>query len=164
MPRATNNDYRAGGLLTVALLLLLHTDGIAAQMVTPALRACRAETDSAKRLACFDREMARIDEPGQSPPAATTVPPPAPPAERFGLQPEHSAPLPKKLTAHVTSVSQKSHGRYLISLDNGEVWLQLEDNLGFSPRTGGSVTITRGLTGGYYMADQYYVVSVRRVQ
>ena len=159
-----NNARQATCLLAATLLLLLPSAAIRAQMVTPALRACRAETDGAKRLACFDREMAHIDEPGQPAPAATQ--PAKPPVERFGLPPEHSAApaLPSKLTAHVTSAAQKSQGRYLITLDNGEVWLQTEDSLGFSPRAGSAVTITRGLTGGYYMADKYYVVSVRRIQ
>jgi hypothetical protein len=171
MTRAMNNDRPAGALLAAVLLLLTHADGIAAQTVTPALRACRAETDGAKRLACFDREMARIDEVGQAPAAAAAPtaasksPAPPSPVERFGLPPEHSVDdLPKKLTSQITGVSQQSHGRYLITLANGEVWLQTEDNLGFSPKAGGSVTVKRGLTGGYYMADQYYVVAVRRVQ
>jgi hypothetical protein len=170
MTPSMNQRWWVAGLLAAALFV--HVAGAAAQTVTPALRACRAETDGVKRLACYDREMARMDEPGHLAPVAPTAAqppaqPPVSPTERFGLSPEavttHDA-APSKLTARVTSVSQKAHGRYLITLDNGQVWLQTEDNLGFSPQAGGSVTISRGMLGAYYMADKYYVVSVRRMQ
>jgi hypothetical protein len=171
MTLSMNQRGWAAGVL--AAMLLAHVAGAAAQTATSALRACRAETDDAKRLACYDREMARMVESEHSAPAAATAarppaePPPSSATERFGLPPERIVKqdaVPSKLTARVSSVSQRAQGRYLITLDNGQVWLQMEDSLGFAPQAGGSVTVTRGMTGAYYMADKHYVVSVRRMQ
>jgi hypothetical protein len=51
----------------------------AAETLPPSLRACMSESDAGKRLACFDRESARLTN--ESAPAAATQPPrAAPPA------------------------------------------------------------------------------------
>lgn len=48
--------------------------GVLAQNVPAGLRACTAETDSARRLGCYDREMARLSQP-PAPSAAAPSPP-----------------------------------------------------------------------------------------
>ncbi|HKU13431.1 MAG TPA: hypothetical protein VJQ52_03495 [Steroidobacteraceae bacterium] len=47
---------------------------VAAEALPPTLRACMSETDSSRRLACFDRESARLVE--QSAPVARQADPP----------------------------------------------------------------------------------------
>lgn len=51
-----------------------------AQSVPAGLRACAAEADSARRLACYDREMARLSQPPAAPvqPASPDAAPPKP--------------------------------------------------------------------------------------
>jgi hypothetical protein len=51
--------------------------GVLAQNVPAGLRACAAVSDSARRLACYDREMARLSAPA-APPAAEQATPTAP--------------------------------------------------------------------------------------
>jgi hypothetical protein len=52
---------------------------LATETLPPSLRACMSESDASKRLACFDRESARLAN--ESAPAATTqTPRAAPPA------------------------------------------------------------------------------------
>ncbi len=73
--------------------------------------------------------------------------------------------MPSRITARVASATRQASGRYLITLENGQVWLQTEDELGFRPRNGSSVSIKRGLLGSYWMtADKYYAVAVRRLR
>jgi len=73
--------------------------------------------------------------------------------------------MPSRITARVVSATRQASGRYLITLENGQVWLQTEDELGFRLRAGSSVSIERGLLGSYWMtADKYYAVAVRRLR
>ena len=59
--------------LVCALPLCGIPAGAIAQSVPPGLRACAAESDSLRRLVCYDREMARLTKPAPQPAAA---PPP----------------------------------------------------------------------------------------
>ncbi|HEY7887055.1 MAG TPA: hypothetical protein VIC29_02370 [Steroidobacteraceae bacterium] len=63
---------------SVVCLLPLCTvpAGVWAQNVPAGLRACTAETDSARRLDCYDSEMARLSQPPAPPAAAPSRPKP----------------------------------------------------------------------------------------
>jgi hypothetical protein len=63
--------------LICALPLCGIPAGAFAQSVPPGLRACASESDSLKRLVCYDREMARLTK---SAPRPATAPPPPPQA------------------------------------------------------------------------------------
>ncbi len=78
--------------------------------------------------------------------------------------PPAAPPEPSRITARVASAARQPSGRYIVTLENGEVWLQTEDQLGFTPRKGSSVSIKRGMLGSYWMTDKYYVVGVRRLR
>lgn len=94
--------------MTWSVVCLLPFCGIAAsafaQSVPPGLRACMAETDSLRRLVCYDKEMARLTS-GPSAPAATPPPPPPPaasappPAAASPPPPTVAAPPPPAATA-----------------------------------------------------------------
>ncbi|HEV2272444.1 MAG TPA: hypothetical protein VGR92_23565 [Steroidobacteraceae bacterium] len=66
--------------------------GVWAQNVPAGLRACTAETDSARRLACYDREMARLAQP-PAPPAPSAAAP-SPPKPDLATSPATAAPAP----------------------------------------------------------------------
>ncbi|HEY2036002.1 MAG TPA: hypothetical protein VGG96_03235 [Steroidobacteraceae bacterium] len=76
-----------------------------AQTVPANLRACAAESDPTRRLACYDREMARLTpSPAQravepAPPAPPT--PPAPPAPAYTASPA-PAPAPAPVATPAT--------------------------------------------------------------
>ena len=76
--------------ITWPLTCLLPLCGIPAvalaQSPPPALRACAAETDSARRLACYDREMARLSAPPRQ-----TVAGPGKPAQAASVAPAEAA-------------------------------------------------------------------------
>ena len=146
-----------------------------AQALPESLRACAAETDSLRRLSCYDREVGRLSEPGT---AHTGVPPPLAtpaqlaPAPEFGLDEERVRKLkvqphtaePKSLTARITAVSQLPYGRQRLALDNAQVWDQTEEDWGFAPQSGAVVTISRGTLGGFWMTtDGHRIVRVKRI-
>lgn len=137
-----------------------------------AVLACRAITDTTARLACFDRETAALAAqtiPAGAATAATATTAaiaaaPAPPLDaqqRFGLSDGAIAAketaaairLPKetKLQAHVAGLSLTGNGRTLFTLDNAQVWQQLESDGDMLARLGDSVTISRAALGSYWL-------------
>lgn len=143
--------------------------------------ACRNLTDAAARLACFDRETAALAQapatpvaavpaaPLAAPPATAAAPaPPAVPAvaltplQRFGLSDSAvaakevaagaQAPKDSKMQAHIAALALVADGRTLFTLDNAQVWRQLEaDGTDVMARLGEAVTISRGLLGSYWL-------------
>lgn len=142
--------------------------------------ACRALTDPAARLACFDRETAALasapaapavaDETaaaapqGNTAPAVRTVVQAAPvldAQQSFGLSgsaiaahEEAAGARPQKLAkieARVVALALAGNGRTLFTLDNTQVWQQLESDGDMLAKLGDSATISRGLLGSYWL-------------
>jgi len=160
-----------GSSLGIALGLYL-----AQSWLSPALAAgtsanasfmtCADEQDDARRLACFDAVVAQTRA-RPAPPVASTVPAAAVAAtaavplskeERFGLRgdlkEEKSKQAPelaelKELRATVTKVAAKPYGELILSLDNGQVWYEIQANSGIRVKTGDQVTIRAGALGSY---------------
>lgn len=84
--------------MTWSLACALPLGGIPAavfaQNVPAALRACAAEEDSAKRLSCYDREMARLLAAQQQPAPAAGKPGPVPAPVSTAMQAPQTAPAP----------------------------------------------------------------------
>lgn len=153
--------------------------------------ACRAITDSAARLACFDRETAALaGAPALSSAAAPTAPaaPAAPAAaatpennaapaiasaaprsaapvldaqQSFGLSgsaiaanEEAVGARPAKLAkieGRIIALALAGNGRTLFTLDNTQVWRQLESDGDMLAKLGDSASISRGLLGSYWL-------------
>ncbi|MGH8326800.1 MAG: hypothetical protein ACRET2_08575 [Steroidobacteraceae bacterium] len=123
-----------------------------------ALLACRSIAASAARLACFDR--------GSSALAAQRIPA-GPhtelnPRETFGLAPlqvaaraEAAAHAPKpldSLTTRISSVARAADGREVFTLDNHQVWVQLQaDGDWLDASTGEEVKLSRGWLDSYWL-------------
>src|SRR5580693_5072603 len=163
------------------------------------LLACRALTDSAARLACFDRETAALAA-APAPPLAAVTPnaaasaaAPAAPAtaatqgavapqsgstaaiaapparaapvldaqQSFGLSgsaiaahEEAAGTRPQKLAkleARVVALALAGNGRTVFTLDNTQVWQQIESSGDMLAKLGDSATISRGLLGSYWL-------------
>lgn len=120
------------------------------------LLECRQEPDEKRRLACFDREIARA----------------APSAEeRFGYRGEvaresierekAATPALERLQAKVVSVSSTPSGDWVATLDNGQAWAQVPTGTRFSLRVGDAVTITPGALGSFLLRKDSGGSSVR---
>jgi hypothetical protein len=113
--------------------------------IPEALQACAREHDDSQRLACYDREMARLISAQQ---------------QSFGLseiqQRKLEAPpaKPKAEEAQssvVKSLSLRVDGRYVIALANGETWVQGDAWARQPANVGDAVTIKPGLLGSFYL-------------
>ena len=167
--------------LTVLLLFAACTR-VDAQALPGTLHACRSITSDKERLACFDREVARLDaamepaaiEPKDATPASIQSKPsvqasaaskpkaPLAPEQTFGLSSDRIVKLEarqegaprvelKNLTAQVASVSHNSAGRWVVTLNNGQVWRQAETRSDFEVAPGASVKISTGAMGSFFL-------------
>ena len=140
------------------------------QSPPPNVRACVAETDPGKRLACYDREMARSSEtPSAAPaPAAAAVTAPAtkmattPAPERTPAAVVHSEDtvvhaktaeqlLPQHISARIVKIEVLPY-RLIFHLDNEQAWTHERDaSIGTNFRVGESVTLDR-IFGSYWIS------------
>jgi hypothetical protein len=66
---------------------------------------------------------------------------------------------PKSMSGTVASVSTRGHGELVVTLDNGQVWVQNQTVEFFTLKTGDRVEISVGALGSYTM----WVPSIRRM-
>jgi hypothetical protein len=166
-------------LWPAALAGLLCTAAYPASEPLTPLLACRTVADPAARLACFDRESARLlpataatattPAPAPSAPApaatATAAAPAAIPAsnakQNFGLsegavakKEVDAGARPKELSsidAHIVAVSVAGAGLTTFTLDNGQVWRQLSAEGDLLAKPGDPVTVSRGVFRSYWL-------------
>jgi hypothetical protein len=163
------------GLWPAALAGVLCTAAYPASEPLTPLLACRTVADPAARLACFDRESARLLP---APAATATTPAPAPSApvsapaasaaipasnakENFGLsegavakKEVDAGARPKELSnidAHIVAVSVAGAGLTTFTLDNGQVWRQLSAEGDLLAKPGDPVTVSRGVFRSYWL-------------
>lgn len=127
------------------------------------MRACAAETDVLRRLACYDRAAAQLV--GAQAPAAA---PASSAADRDGLRtvsPEakfgaRNGPLDerkyatalKEITATVILIEMRRSSRALVvSLDNDQVWVENQPSEYFPLKVGDTVRIRSAALGAYMM-------------
>lgn len=123
--------------------------------------ACAAERDDARRLACFDAAVSQA----KAQPAASQPPPVAAPTllskeEKFGLRgdlkQEKAKQAPelaelKELQASVTKVAAKPYGELVLTLDNGQVWYEIQTNTGVRVKVGDPVVIKAGALNSFIL-------------
>lgn len=147
----------------------------AVAQVPEALRACVSEKVDARRLSCYDREIARLEQHAQvaaSAPVAAAVPAAAPalvPEEEFGLRApvagdEADRRKVEQLQGKITSISSRPRGELVLTLDNNQVWAQKTAEPLMRLKVGDDVTIERGAFGSYLLISSGRSARVRRVQ
>ena len=145
-------------LQTVWALCLVNA-AASAQVLPDSLRSCRDETDDARRLQCYDREMAKFT---------------MTPEQSFGLnEAQLKAALPpssaanakvQKLNANVAAISMLQRGAFVVTLDNGQVWEQNQAEGPIFPEVGDPVTIEPGKMGSYFLTVRGRWTKVHRVR
>jgi hypothetical protein len=136
---------------------------------------CRAVADSSERLACFDRTVAAMAQAESSGDLMTIdrAQRRAVRRQAFGLtlpsleifdrgeKPEEA----NRITAKVASARQDPMGKWMITLDDGAVWLQTDDfDLNHEPHAGSTVVISKGALGSFFMkVDGHEAFRARRV-
>ena len=127
------------GAVFMALLCGIGT-GAAAQDVGGALLKCASIADATQRLACYDA-LARAPEL---------------PAKQFGAEqlPRESNPateLEESITGKVTQLSFTPFGRFVLTLDNGQIWRQLDADLRDHLRANDIIETQRNAFGFKYV-------------
>jgi hypothetical protein len=165
-PRALAAPAVLAALAAVASLAGPQAIG---QGLPPSLRACMAERDDARRLACFDREAAQLGErsaatataaaSGAAPAAAT--PEPLTAEQRFGFRGEvareaiaekkAAAPQLERLESTVTAVARRGSIDWIVTLENGQQWAQISTGTPYTIRVGDAVTINPGALGSFLL-------------
>jgi hypothetical protein len=155
---------------TIGLLLLLGYGATTALAQAPPdpLEACSQVSDSAARLACFDREIQRrhAKAAGTRMPA-NAAPAPAAPAVRkpgddtVGLdgkqlsirrKEEGIAPAaPTLIVAGLTQLQLRPGHQYYFELDNGQVWESVDNQGQLLLGAHDTVAIRSGLLGAFFL-------------
>ncbi|QJR15777.1 hypothetical protein [Usitatibacter palustris] len=156
------------------------------------LLRCRAITESASRLACYDALAAGVTPPkaavtpenfGLQPKPAPKPAPPPPPApvppqakaaptlpattpETFGLQPKPAPEETTSITSYIPGRFEGWKGNRALTLANGQVWQVADDSRVLMDKVDPKVTISRGAMGAFYLEieGRNGMTRVRRVQ
>jgi hypothetical protein len=169
-----NPDMRAR--LAVAVLAgctALPASVLAAEVVASPTHACARLQDRTQRLDCYDAAFARpADEASPQPATAATPAAPAAAAANFGLTPQQidrkapdggSAKL-DQLASKVVALKRGHHGQFTATLENGQIWEQIEVEANATIAIGDSVTIRRAAMSSYLMVTPRGVATrVRRI-
>jgi hypothetical protein len=149
------------------------------QPLPPALADCVKLTRDTLRLACFDREVAKLIVNGgtadkESHAAGAASAPALTPEQKLGLSKQSieklessagHAPEPTELHAHIAHVSSDGLGHMLFVLDNAQVWRQADADFNFIARSGDAATISPGAMGSYWLSvNAHSGIKVKRLQ
>lgn len=125
------------------------------------LLGCRAITDSAQRLACYDRQAGVVGGAIASRDIVVIDKARASAAKRslFGFSVPNFGGLfgsgsddIKQIESIVAGVSNNQEGGWVLKLADGSVWSQVDDApLGLPPRRGDKVVVKRGSLGSFYL-------------
>jgi hypothetical protein len=149
-------------LLGGAMALLALTGFASAESLSARVRACAAETDSLRRLVCYDKNVAPFAEAaptgdpkrdataGRMQQDSKSIAVPDPAAQDRSAQKDS-----RHITAHVVSTDSE-HGQMVVHLDNGQVWEQVQEpTADMNLRAGDTVTIDkRSYLGSYWLGGR----------
>ena len=149
-------------LLGGAMALLALTGFASAESLSARVRACAAETDSLRRVVCYDKNVAPFAEAATAADAehdatagqvqqdskSNAVP-------YSAVQDRSAQKESRHITAHVVSIDTE-HGQMVVHLDNGQVWEQVQEpTADMNLRAGDAVTIDkRSLLGSYWLGGR----------
>jgi len=149
--------------ITVLTVLLLAVLPVAADELRERLRVCLEIEDAQARLACLET-AARSGPAGAGSPSSSS---PANDATRSEPRPHPEAadpePAEQTIQAVVQRTDRRPRGEWVLYLDNGQVWTELERGRAHF-RPGMPVRIERAFMGSHLLTTEGgVVVRVRRL-
>ena len=131
--------------LTITALLLACGTALAADDPVQRAQRCAGIADSLERLVCYDG-LFRADAPPAGDAAADFG------AEQLrGAAGREESQEARTLTATVTELRETRRNVFRVTLDNGQIWQQMDMDSLFHLQAGDTVEINRGRLGGYRM-------------
>ena len=122
---------------------------------------CRSITDSAQRLACYDRQAGTVSQAIATRELVLIDKARANQAKRslFGFSVPNFGGLfggneddIKQIESTVAGVTNNADGGVTLKLADGSVWTQVDDApMGLPPRRGEKVVVKRGIMGSFYL-------------
>ena len=133
--------------IAVVIALFTASAGLCAEEDTQ--HPCASVRDDGDRLACYDAAFGK--------PATAKSP------EQFGLPTEKPSP---STPAEPTTITATVHdGKFVVTLDNAQVWSQSEINSQADVRVGDSITVRRGALKSYLLVTKAGIATrVKRVK
>lgn len=178
----------------IALIATFASSRAALASEVAATPACASIDDDTGRLACYDSIYPRVGSPAQRTVAATAGAPaasgvgvggavssgggkistPADPADEFGLSPAAiiarkdpatTPPPVTSITGSIAKVGNRPTGEWVVTLDDGQVWAQIDASSRARLVVGESVTIRKASLGSYLLVTSGGIATrVRRVR
>ena len=155
---------------TIAASVVLFATAGALPAAEDARHPCAHVRDDTDRLACYDQAFGKPVE--TAAPAAAAAP-----APQFGYTEKEVArntpqseaatkpPAPTSITAAVTSLDRLHDGKFVVTLDNTQVWSQSEFNSQADVEVGDTVKVRRGALGSYLLVTKAGIATrVKRVK
>lgn len=167
-------------LLLAAAIALAAAPALAAEPAEPAviaaLKACRAITADAERLACYDKAAQSVTKAQETGEVIIIDKQAARAARRqaFGLELPTLSILDKgadkaetdKLQSVVKMARVDGEQRLVVTLEDGAVWRQIDDTmLGKPPKAGDTIEVRKAAMGSYMMKiGSQPAIRVRRIE
>ena len=153
-------------LKTIAMsVTLIATSGILFA-ADEAQHHCVQLRNDTERLACYDQAFGK-------PPASAAATSPAP-SEQFGFTEKEVARntgqstasiAPDSVKAAIKSLDRRRDGKFVVTLDNTQVWAQSEFNSQADVQVGDAITVRRGALGSYLLVTKAGIgTRVKRVK
>jgi hypothetical protein len=158
-------SWRIGGIAAAGMLASAASAADKAPPRAPqmeALAQCRAIADSTQRLACYDKQVAALDDAERSHQVVIVDQDQVNQARRslFGLHFPHITLFagggkdddePSQVTGKIATISRLGDGHVSFTTDDGAVWVQTDDFLvAGNLKPGGTVTIRKAALGSYF--------------
>lgn len=153
-------DRARAAALAAGILFISISPAQAQQLDTAAqvdaVLRCRGETSAEARLRCYDTAAEALSQ-GITSGAVVAVDRERTRRRLFGLGipdflDNDGEPASREMTATIASSAHHGYQRWLLTLDNGQVWMTTENSRGIDPPRGGTaVRVTREALGNHWM-------------
>ena len=173
-------------LVAVAAVVLVSQAAMAdIDALGERILACSGEADDSRRLACYDREAGTLSAPDETVSAAAGAAQPGvadtenasdaagASADDFGMNRDlarskgvlEAEDKVREISATVVEVAKPGRRELVVTLDNGQIWIEKSATMGFRVRVGDTVIIRQGsFSGAYRMHNRGRSSQVRRVK
>jgi hypothetical protein len=130
----------------VSLGVALCAPAVAGERLAPSLQACRSESDDARRLSCYDREVDEL--------AANSARTPGLGAQQVPTTRKDVSSLPRpveRVAATITAMQLSQRAGFEITLDNGQVWREVSPEGEPRIKVGDAITIRPAPLGSFWL-------------
>ncbi|TCI02650.1 hypothetical protein EZV61_12680 [Corallincola luteus] len=177
-------------MIRTTVLLSVALSCLSVHAAPASLQQCAAISDDAQRLNCYDQLAARTlpDSPAAIAPETQPLPavqpapgglagaPDAPTVmaveptaeEKFGLEHKQAVAedAPETLTLRISKKKKNAYGKWVLTLENGQVWQQTDSTRYNFNHKDGLVVISRGSVGSFFIGqpDRNKRIRAKRVK